>query len=367
MVDVLLEAGADINARSRWWAGGFGVLDHAAPDVAMYAIERGAIVTVHAAARLGLIDQLRDMLSRDPALVHARGGDGQTPLHVAADVEIATLLLERGADIDARDVDHESTPAQYLVADRQDVVRLLIARGCATDLLMASALGDIEVARGHLDRDPALIRMRVSDEWFPKANPKSGGTIYQWTLGFFASAHQVARRFERAAMLAWLFERSPAPLRLLEACTLGDAEAAQRFFNDAPEAVQQLGDADRRRVADVARNNDTRAVGLMLRYGWPVDARGQHRATPLHWAAFHGNPEMVREVLTYGPPLEALDGDFNGSPLGWAIHGSMNGWFVKTGDYVATVDLLLQAGATPPTELTRGSPAVRAALARFAS
>ena len=26
MLDVLLEAGADINARSRWWAGGFGLL-----------------------------------------------------------------------------------------------------------------------------------------------------------------------------------------------------------------------------------------------------------------------------------------------------------------------------------------------------
>src|SRR6185369_15823165 len=27
MLDVLLAAGADINARSRWWAGGFGLLD----------------------------------------------------------------------------------------------------------------------------------------------------------------------------------------------------------------------------------------------------------------------------------------------------------------------------------------------------
>ena len=27
MLDALVEAGADINARSRWWAGGFGLLD----------------------------------------------------------------------------------------------------------------------------------------------------------------------------------------------------------------------------------------------------------------------------------------------------------------------------------------------------
>src|SRR2546427_12505207 len=54
MLDVLLAAGADINARSRWWAGSFGLLDTAKPELAAYAIERGAIVTAHAAARLGL-------------------------------------------------------------------------------------------------------------------------------------------------------------------------------------------------------------------------------------------------------------------------------------------------------------------------
>src|SRR5690349_20263509 len=77
MLDVLLDAGANLNARSRWWAGGFGILDTVSPDVAVYAIERGATVDVHAAARLGLIDRLRDLLEQNSALVHARGGDGQ--------------------------------------------------------------------------------------------------------------------------------------------------------------------------------------------------------------------------------------------------------------------------------------------------
>lgn len=79
MLDVLLDAGADINARSRWWAGGFGLLDCASPDLAAHVIERGAAVTVHAAARLGMLERLRDLIEADPAQVHARGGDGQTP------------------------------------------------------------------------------------------------------------------------------------------------------------------------------------------------------------------------------------------------------------------------------------------------
>src|SRR5687767_11613902 len=74
MLDVLLEAGADINARSQWWAGGFGLLDSAEPELAAYAIERGVTVDVHAASRLGLIGKLRELLASDPKLVHARGG-----------------------------------------------------------------------------------------------------------------------------------------------------------------------------------------------------------------------------------------------------------------------------------------------------
>ena len=59
MLDVLLAAGADINAKSRWWAGGFGLLDDADPELAAYAIERGAKITVHAAARLGTLQPRR--------------------------------------------------------------------------------------------------------------------------------------------------------------------------------------------------------------------------------------------------------------------------------------------------------------------
>lgn len=348
MLDVLLDAGADINARSRWWAGGFGLLDTVAPELAAYAIERGAIVDVHAAARLGMMDRLRVLVGNDPQAVHARGGDGQTPLHVAGSVEIAAYLLDRGANIDARDVDHESTPAQYAVGQRQDVARYLVSRGCQADLLLAAALGDVETARGLLDADPACIRVRVNGEWFPMTNPRAGGTIYQWTLGAHVSPHQAARRFDHGDVLELLLQRSPPDVLLIDACWMADEPRVQAIRSDHPDLVSALSERDRREVAHAARENRTAAVRLMLESGWPVDATGQHRATALHWAAFHGNAEMTDVILRFGPPLEVTDADFNATPLGWAIHGSEHGWHARTGDYGATVEALRAAGAKGP-------------------
>ena len=363
LLDALLEAGADINARSNWWAGGFGLLDWAPPDVARYAIERGATVTIHAAARLGLIDELKAFLATDPQLVHARGGDGQTPLHMASTSEAADLLIAAGADLDARDVDHESTPAQYMVGERQSVARHLVTQGCSTDILMAAALGDLTLTRRHLDAEARSVRMRVDDHWFPKVNPKAGGTIYNWTLGFYASAHEVAKKNGQPDVLQLLFDRTPVTARVVEACWIEDEDAVARFRRDVTDINSALDDSDQRLIAHAARNNKTTAVRLMLECGLPVGIGGQHRGTPLHWAAFHGNADMVREILRFKPPLDDTSNDFDGTPIGWAIHGSEHGWYRGSGDYPRVVELLLSAGAKRPSAIG-GTPAVRAVLQR---
>jgi ankyrin repeat protein len=364
MLDALLEAGADINGRSRWWAGSFGLLDCAKPELAAYAIKRGATVTAHAAARLGMMDRLRELITANPTLVHARGGDGQTPLHFASTMQIAEFLLENGADIDARDVDHESTPAQWMIRERQDVARYLVQRGCKTDILMASALGDLVLVRKHLDADPNCIHLRVSNEYFPMINLKAGGAIYQWTLGWYVSPHDVAKQFGHEDVYRLLMERSPNDVKLIAACWNGDETAAEKLVHENPEIVAGLSKAYQRQVAHAARNNNLPAVRIMLAAGLPVDSLGQHQATPLHWAAFHGNAEMTREILRYNPPVEVRDADFSGTPLGWVIHGSENGWYRETGDYGATVECLLKAGAKLPQK-DGGTESVKEVLRRF--
>ena len=364
MLDLLLEHGADINAKSQWWAGGFGLLHNAQPDLAKYAIERGASVDIHAAARLGMFHRVRELIESDAKLVHARGGDGQLPLHFASTREIASFLLENGADIDARDIDHESTAAQWMLGDRADLARFLVSRGCKTDLLMATALGDLALVQKHLDLDPESIRVRVTDEYFPMIGGRSGGTIYQWVIGWHVSAHQVAKEKAHDSVFELLMTRSPADVKLVNAAWLHDEPMVDAILRDHPAITTSLTAADRRQIAHAARNNDTGALRLFIKSALPLDARGQHNATPLHWAAWHGNATAVRLLLDQKPDIEGRDNDFNSPPIGWALHGSENGWHRETGDYPATVELLLRAGVKPPDKIS-GTPEVQAVLKRF--
>lgn len=364
-IDVLLRAGANVRKRTEWWAGGFGVLDDCDPSLVEFLTERGAVVDVHAAARLGMMPKLRELVAADPSVVHTRGGDGQTPLHFASTVEVAKFLLDNGAEMDARDVDHESTPAQYMLrveqkrqypTDRQDVARYLVSRGCHTDILMAAALGDMDLVRRHLDSDPDCIRMSVSEEWFPKQNPQAGGTIYIWTLGDHHTAHAVAREFGHEDVFQLLMERTPENLKLALACELGDETVFQEFLSKNPDTAKTLSEAEKRKLPDAARSNNTQAVRLMLEAGWPVDAPGEMGATALHWAGFNGNAEMTREILRFYPALELKSREYEGTALGWAVFASGNGWRRDTGDYVGTVQALLEAGATPPPHAEKLEP-----------
>jgi len=235
-----------------------------------------------------------------------------------------------------------------------------VSRGAQADILLAAALGDLERVRKILDADPGAIQMRVNAHFFPMQNPKAGGSIYIWTLGNNRTGHQVARKFGHADVLQFLMDRSSDEVKLLNACLVGDAATAKSLLAGHPDLASTLSDADRGQISAAAQDNDTEAVRLMLDCGWPVDGCGG--ATPLHFAAWHGNLEMVRVILPHKPSLElANSATYDSTPLGWAIHGSENSWHKDTGDYGAVVTALLAAGAKPPAKI-EGSPAVRTAL-----
>ena len=169
-------------------------------------------------------------------------------------------------------------------------------------------------------------------------------------------------------------------MKLAQAFELGDEDTFRAMLASRPNLVATLSDEDRRRLPDAAQNNNTGAVRLMLQAGWPVEAQGEYGLTPLAWASWHGNAEMVREILRYHPQLERNDCEYGQTALGSALHGSENSWHRDTGDYAATVEALTrcrgegakthrrsgsQRGGSGGSAAARGR-LVRDALTRFA-
>jgi ankyrin repeat protein len=337
VMDVLLRAGADINRKSHWWAGPFHVLDGSArePWLPSFLIGRGAVPEIHHLVQLGMAVDVRRALAEDPNLILARGGDGQMPLHFAQTVDMADYLLNRGADINARDIDHESTAAQYMVRDRQPVARFLVRRGAQADVLMAAALGDVELASRLLDADPAVIRTRVSKRWFPMLDRRAGGTIYIWALGGEKGAHEIAREFGHQDVFDELMARTPPSLRLAVACQTGDEALAGELRArgtaiDREDHVWLLAAASRD-LGEIAQR--------LLAAGWPGDVV-EGSVTALHWAAWNGDAALVSALLRRGARRDVKDPQFSGTPRDWAEHAAANRADAGGRGYAATLDLL---------------------------
>ena len=196
VVDLLLEHGADLHAKSSWWAGGFGVLHHGHHELSRYLIERGAPVDVHAAAALGMLDTLQEMVEMNPSVVNQRGPDGQAPLHFATEHKIIDFLLTQGADIHMRDIDHGSTPAEWAIDDA-DKCRFLVERGSEVDIFMAIHIGDTELVRKFIRTDPECLQAQVGRGSFTSGD-SNGGHIYAYKIGvnarpFYLAARQASR------------------------------------------------------------------------------------------------------------------------------------------------------------------------------
>jgi hypothetical protein len=172
----------------------------------------------------------------------------------------------------------------------------------------------------------------------------------------------VAKEFGREDVYQLLMSRSPAWLRLAQACEVHDEAQAKALRTKFPDAVTSAPPEGISRIVGAGFRSDARAIHLMLEAGWPATAAGESDRTALHWASWHGNAEAVRELIAHGAPLEVRENEFNATPLRWALHGSENSWHHESGDYGATVDALLDAGAKLP-EFRAGQEISEEALA----
>ena len=310
LVEVLLDVGADINAKSSWWAGETTALQHAAGamlgynrELAEYLIERGATIDAHAAAGLDMLETLEALILENPDVVNAPGCDSMAPLHFAATPRIAELLLKNGADINLRDRDHWGTAAQWTMRRRPEVCRYLLDQGAEGDVVLYCAMGYVERARAEFQKNPELLNLRINiraPEGYIIPSSKSskvnddqtevvpGGHVYVYQVGPTMPLLEIALQAKQPAIVDLLIDVG-YEINLRDWYVL---------VGQGPKRFDEL-------------------VKGFLAKGRDINALQKHRRgmwTPLHWVAQRGLTDGIACLLANGATPNVID-DKGQTPL----------------------------------------------------
>jgi ankyrin repeat protein len=130
---LLVESGADVHARDRNFDG-------APLSFANYKGQRHVVAhllqfaTIREAVEVGGLDRVRMLLRENPECVNVRDDVGSTPLHYPCTntphgPEIIELLIEHGADVNAKDNAGCTPVDQMLRNGRKDLAEVLHRHG----------------------------------------------------------------------------------------------------------------------------------------------------------------------------------------------------------------------------------------------
>lgn len=261
-----------------------------------------------AALDSGDVERLRALVTADPSLLHARTNleppygyfSGATLLHHVAGnpyrdkplpgniVELARVLLDAGADVNAR----------TLGPNGGDTMGLLVTGKQASDMGVTGLLMDLLLQRGaQLD----LTSDDVFDASLANHSPAAAEKMIE--LGAKPDVLVVAALgrmdllrgyFDSEGRLKSLPRRHGKELSARDAIGLA---ALYAYVREQREAVDVLLDKDG---------------------NW--DMTGVNNGTLLHRAAWDGNLEMVQRLVAKGADISDRNNPFHSTPLSWAQH-----------------------------------------------
>lgn len=148
-------------------------------DLVQLFLDRGHLLTFHEAAALGDLPRLRELLDADPALLDAFGTDGFNALGLAIffrHPEVARLLIERGADVTAPARNAMLVAPVHAAATQGDreILQLLLERGADPNARQQGDYTPLHSSANRGDHDSArLLIARGAD---PHATASDGKT-----------------------------------------------------------------------------------------------------------------------------------------------------------------------------------------------
>lgn len=243
----------------------------------------------------------------------ANPNDGESLYHSTEhpDLQCMKLLLERGAkptngNILKHMLDYEAVEG----------VRLLLAAGAdpnevnerrETALHWAVKRGRSATVLAALVRAGVNVDARRNDGRTAFAMAKMSGQAEAVMALHRSGANMEISPIDSLLGVCALAEESGIPLLI----------ASARPQMPLPAEYQNL-------LVEFAANHDVGAVRGLLAMGVPVDSRGEHGGTALHWACWKGYPDLVTLLLAHGASTDIKDNSYQATAAGWFQHGREN-------------------------------------------
>jgi len=222
--------------------------------------------------------------------------------------------------------------------DGAEKLRRLVREGADVNALSEDGEAPIHVAarRRRLDATEILLELGAGID----ARTSGGKTAY---------AHAARRGFTEICV--FLAESGADTAlntadRLAVAVSDGDLAKAAEILLEDPGAARTGNPEEDRLFPDIAGRANREAVKFLIDAGADLNSRGLDDGTPLHQAAWFGEPANAGLLIDAGAPLDVFDKCHNSSPLHWAVHGSRYSGHAafRQARYVALVEMLLDAG-----------------------
>jgi len=285
------------------------------------------------AVRGGDVEAVRTTLIAQPGIVNLTGphphwGGRPQPLHMAIEGgnrEIFDLLLAHGADVHGDNAGYAHwTPLMLTIDEHPDMRSELLKRGARIGLIEALMLGDDALVAEKLKPGRAAL---------PDYAP-NGGSILAFARTTWAidrlldlgAAIDVPDQWETTPIEAMsrLGKRGQPLVRHLiargvrakpaEYARLGDRAALEKLI-DADPAIARVDDV----LAGAVDFGHLDLAAWLLNLGANPNARSSIGAqgTVLHSAAWEGNLEMAKLLLSAGADAATRDPEYQGTPADW--------------------------------------------------